>query len=293
MKIKRYATAAAALLLSASSWALTCAEHFAGGLPPAITNPSMAKQARTLCFDEFAVLHSGITRTPLWSAEKLSPDQLDQARAMVRQNDFHPETRIPASERAELRDYSRSGYDRGHLSPSGNMPTARAQQQSFSLANMVPQDSTMNRGLWEGIESAVRTYARKRGTVYVITGPLFEGDRIATLNNRVMVPTSLYKVVYDPARQQAGVYVARNTATMDYKVISVAALEARAGLVLLPGVPAKVKASAMSLPAPTPHGYGGAQGKNKAAPGQPDFPHFPSGASLLAQAVRSITHRRY
>lgn len=293
MNLKRILAAGGALLLSASSWAFACAEHFAGGQPPTITNPAMAKQARTLCYDQFAVLHSGITRTPLWSAEKLSAGQLDQARSMVRQNSFHPETQIPASERAELRDYSRSGYDRGHMSPSGNMPTPRAQQQSFTMANMVPQDSNMNRGLWEGVESAVRTYAKKRGTVYVITGPLFEGNRLLTLNNRVMVPTSLYKVVYDPARQQAGAYVARNTATMDYQVISVAALEARAGLDLLPGVPAKVKASAMSLPAPTPHGYGGAQGKNKGAPSQPDFPHLPSGASLMAHMVRSITNRRY
>jgi endonuclease G len=140
------------------------------------------------------------------------------------------------------------------------MPTPQAQMQSFTLANMIPQNPNNNRNLWEGIESAVRTYTKSHGTVYVITGPLFEGASLQRLNNRVMVPTSIYKVVYDPQRKQAAAYVVKNAAGMDYKVLSVAALEARAGISLLPGVPDSVKSSAMSLPTPTPHGFGGHSG---------------------------------
>ena len=45
------------------------------------------------------------------------------------------------------------------MSPNGDMGTPEAQQQSFSLANMIPQAPKLNRVLWEGIESAVRNWA--------------------------------------------------------------------------------------------------------------------------------------
>ena len=43
----------------------SCDDHFVAGQPPRITNPKLGKDAETLCFNVFSVLHSGITRTPL------------------------------------------------------------------------------------------------------------------------------------------------------------------------------------------------------------------------------------
>lgn len=287
MSLKSLYLAAYLVLASSLTWATACPEHFAGGQAPVTTNRAMSKSARQLCYDQFAVLHSGVTRTALWSAEKLTRATLSGAKGLVRQNDFHPDPRVPAGERAELRDYARSGYDRGHLSPSGNMGSMRAQQQSFTLANMIPQNPTNNRHLWEGIESAVRTYAKTNGIVYVITGPLFEGDRIKWLNSRVAVPTSIYKVVYDPQRGSAAAYVARNVDTTDYQVISVAALEARAGFNLMPGLSGGVKAKAMELPSPTPF-RSRESAKNTHQPQNTD-----QAISLVANLMRGFTKGRF
>ena len=125
-----------------------CPEFFPGGQPPVLVNPRPAERTTLLCNDAYAVLASGVTRGPLWSAEHPTAASLAAARDTPRQGEFHLETRLPPEDRVQLGDYRRSGYDRGHMAPSGDMPDARAQQQSFSLANMVPQTGVLNRGVW-------------------------------------------------------------------------------------------------------------------------------------------------
>lgn len=238
---------------AAFSASTACPAHYAGGQAPEITNTRLASKAREACYMAFGVMHSGLSRTPLWSAEHLTRDHLVEASHLPRVNSFHPEDRLPSGDRAELRDYARSGFDRGHMAPSADMPTPEAQQESFSLANMVPQDPDNNRHLWEGIESAIRTLTKQRGELYIITGPLFRGGSLQQLNGRVLVPTHLFKAVYDPQRRDAAAYLVENTATPVYSIISLAELEELAGIDLFPALPAGVKQTAMPLPAPRAH----------------------------------------
>ena len=120
--------------------ATACPEDFVGGRPPAIVNPKIAASTYPLCFSGFATLFSGVTRTPVYSAEHLTAARIEAARGMVRVDTFHPESRLPVEVRSELSDYRRSGYDRGHMAPNGDMGDAASQGDSFSLANMVPQN---------------------------------------------------------------------------------------------------------------------------------------------------------
>ena len=146
--------------------ATACPEHYAQGQPPAITRESLKARTRELCFRAFAVMHSGLSRTPLWAAEHLVRDNVQAARELVRKDSFRAETRLPAADRAELADYARSGFDRGHLAPNGDMPDPDSQAESFSLANMVPQVHANNAGVWAGIEPPCATSpcARARST---------------------------------------------------------------------------------------------------------------------------------
>ena len=174
-----------------------CPQHYVGGVAPEITSVKVAARTTELCYEAFGVEYSGVTRTPLWSAEHLVRANVESAQAMSRQNSFHAESQLPAGERAELADYARSGFDRGHMAPNGDMPTRSAQFESFTLANMVPQDPNNNRYIWEGMESAVRRLAKSDGEVYVISGPAFLGTELQQIGN-VLVPTHLFKVVYRP-----------------------------------------------------------------------------------------------
>ncbi|KQO27202.1 DNA/RNA non-specific endonuclease [Acidovorax sp. Leaf78] len=177
-----------------------CPQFFASGIPPVITS---RPQLRELCYEAFAVLHSGTTKTPVYVAQRLnrrSVEDADEKRAKR----FFADARLPSAERAELEDYKHSGYSRGHMAPAGDMPTPTAMAQSFSLANMVPQNAQHNGGAWNKIEQDTRHYARRaQGDVFVITGPVFTdaGPRIG--GGGVKVPTYLYKLVYDATTQKA------------------------------------------------------------------------------------------
>jgi endonuclease G, mitochondrial len=231
----------------------SCLQHFVGGTPPALLKPQLAQGTQALCYEQFAILHSGVVRTPLWSAEHLTRDQVEAAEQLKRRSRFHHEARLPPEDRAELADYARSGYDRGHMSPSGDMATPTAQYQSFSLANMIPQHPCNNEVLWEGIESAVRDLASAEGEIYVVTGPIYEGTDIPFLNGRVGVPSRIYKAVHDPARRAAAAYVTPNADGMDWQAISIDQLARITGIDPFPALPAKVKAVATPLPTPQPH----------------------------------------
>src|SRR3954454_15225265 len=231
----------------------SCPQHFAGGISPALLKPQLAQRTQALCYEQFAVLHSGIVRTPLWSAEHLTRDRVEAASQLKRSNSFHRETRLPPQNRAALADYARSGYDRGHMSPSGDMATPNAQYESFSLANMIPQHPCNNEVLWEGIESAVRDLASTEDEIYVVTGPIYEGTDIPFLNGRVGVPSQIYKALFDPARRAAAAYVTPNADGMDWQAISIDQLAQITGIDPFPALPAKVKAVATPLPTPQPH----------------------------------------
>src|SRR5215203_3048616 len=69
-------------------------QHVAGGIPPALLKPQHARGTQMLCYEEFAVLHSAAVRTPLWSAEHLTREQIEAASQLKRRNAFHSEPRL-------------------------------------------------------------------------------------------------------------------------------------------------------------------------------------------------------
>ncbi len=265
-----------------------CPLHFAAGQPPKLINPKLKSRTQELCFEAFAVLHSGMSRTPLYAAEHLTRQNLEKARELSRKDSFQAEDRLPERDRAELSDYSRSGYDRGHLAPNADMPTRKAQAESFSLANMVPQVHANNAGVWAGIEAAARELARNEGELYVISGPVFAGDNIKSIGRGVLVPTQLWKVIYSPKQQRAGAYLIDNDESQDYQVISIAQLQKLAGIDPLPALPAKAREQAMNLPKPQANRGGGPKSQPQQ---QEEKSTLDSVLRLLLELVKGIMGR--
>ena len=225
-----------------------CSQSFYGGVYPEFTNPKLSNNTQALCMDGFAVMYSGVSRTPLWSAEYLDRKRLQQAKEIDREDSFHEESRLPKSMRAKLSDYSGSGYDRGHLAPNGNMANRSQQYDSFSLANIAPQSPRNNRYVWRNIESATRYLTQQYGEVYTVTGVAFTDKKTKQLPDRVLVPSHFFKAVYIPATNQAGVYYAPNDESERIEVISLDELTTKIGIDVLPVLDAQTKAQAFDLP---------------------------------------------
>lgn len=248
---------AVALVVSFSAFAETaCPEHFSNGMAPEFTNNRLSGKTVEICYSQFAVMHSGITYGPLWAAEHLTADRVLRAKQLDRKNTFHADPNIPEDQRAELNDYKGSGFDRGHMAPNKDFDNPKAQNECFSLANMIPQNPNNNQNLWEGIESAIRTYTLQEKELYIVTGPLFLGDKLQRLNGKILIPTQVFKAIYNPSTRRAGAYLANNAEGMDYKTVSIAELNNLTGFDVFPGLSDDVKRAGMILPEPTPHGSG-------------------------------------
>ncbi len=230
----------------------TCTDHFLGVEMPNVS-PNRARKTRFLCFSEYAVLHSALTKTPVWSAERLTSERIEAAAGVPRKNAFHAEQRLAPNERAELADYKESGFDRGHMAPAGDMSTPKAKRESFSLANMIPQHPCNNEELWEGIESAVRQLVVDEDEVYVVTGPVYPSSaELKQIGDGVIIPTHVFKAIYVPTINGAAAYVTPNTDGKEWKGISLNDLNKLIDVDIFPKLPQSVKNTAMKLPDPLP-----------------------------------------
>lgn len=203
----------------------SCADLFPASNPINTATVPATMKPLALCSDNFAVLYSQSSKTPLVVVERLNAAQLKDAKGEERTNQFYADPRIPKGARAELSDYraQHPAMDRGHQSPAADAPSANAMAQSFALSNMVPQDPTNNRKIWSKVEADVRKFAvRAGGDVFVFTGPLFDAGYGTIGDNKVWVPTRLFKLVYDASSKRAWAYVLPNAETrierpMDYE----------------------------------------------------------------------------
>lgn len=112
---------------------------------------------------------------------------------------------------------------------------------TFLMSNMSPQLPGFNRAGWKGLENRERRWATERREVWVFAGPLWEGDEIRFIGDRVPVPTHFWKVVYDAETQEAISFVLPHrdlrTSELHAFVECIDEIEVRSGLNLSRALP--------------------------------------------------------
>ena len=153
-------------------------------------------------------------------------------------------------------------YDRGHQVASNDRQTTTEQnQQTFYYTNMTPQYSSLNQGQWVELEKKVQgvaTVTTGNDTLYVVTGPLFEGKlESATDKNGAScpAPSGYWKCLMKCTFSSPGVMSAAvgcaylfdtNSSNIAPSVVTIDTIESRTGFDFFVNVPSTLQNAAES-----------------------------------------------
>ena len=164
--------------------------------------PSVSNPTSEVCHEGYAAAVDDNALIPRWVAYRLTGEH--SIGCNHRDDDFHAEEQLSGKPRQEPDDYKASGYDRGHQAPAQDFAwSSKEMSDSFSMANMAPQVSGLNRDGWEYLEETVRAWAFARGELIIYVGPVVAPNALVIGRDRISVPQAFWKVVIDPHQHKA------------------------------------------------------------------------------------------
>ncbi len=156
--------------------------------------PSIVKE-----YEGFTVNFNPENRTPNCVAWILQGNETEGA--STRSNKFWTDPDVEGC--PDTRDYSRSGYDRGHLCPAGEQKWSNeAMHHSFVMTNICPQKHELNSGAWKTLEDKERVWAKRDSMLVIVAGPIYEESDTERIGyGKVRVPSAFFKVLLAPYAQ--------------------------------------------------------------------------------------------
>lgn len=141
----------------------------------------------------YTVSYNPEWHVPNWVAWELTNQE--SSGEEKRSNHFVPDPLVEGDP-VVTKDYSGSGYDRGHMAPAGDMKwSEQAMRESFYMTNMCPQLHNLNAGDWKSLEDLERDWAQAYGNIYIACGPIVD-ETYETIGNvrKIAIPSAFYKV---------------------------------------------------------------------------------------------------
>lgn len=136
-----------------------------------------------------------------------------------RYDSFLPDPDLPKDYQVVTKDYSNSGYDRGHMCPAAdNKDSEEHMRTSFMMTNMCPQTHNLNAGDWAELEDQCREWAQSYGSVYIVAGPIFDSKKPKKIGQegrmKISVPDRFFKCVLMLGREPKTIaFIYPNAAT--------------------------------------------------------------------------------
>ncbi len=163
--------------------------HTALGIPgPASVDPAHYLLVKA----EFVISYNGTRKGANWVSWLLDGTSFGGA---IRTRTWRSDTTLPSSvPQAYDSDYTNSGYDRGHMCPSGDRTrTEDPNRVTFTLSNALPQAHNVNAGPWEELEGYLQGLAIEGRQLFIMAGGVYD-DTPPTIGRGVAVPGATWKV---------------------------------------------------------------------------------------------------
>ena len=189
-----------------------------------------------ICREAYALSSNDETKFADWVAYRVTKQQLECE--TPDQRNWKPDPAIAPEETLEPSDYKgtgKAGYDRGHQAPLASLKCLNWQEANY-LSNITPQKAELNRGLWKTLEDYERELAKKRGEIFVITGPVYEEKmpKLPGADERHRVPSGYWKILYIKSGLMLPYYFAQNArGDLNWEVtyqVNLVEIERRSGL---------------------------------------------------------------
>jgi len=113
---------------------------------------------------------------------------------------FYADRDIPSQYRTTSSDYTKNEFhaDRGHLAPDASFDYSEQSLHSvYSMANIIPQYSMINRKTWVKAERYERQMASRLGRVSVINGVVYSANPERMRKSGIAYPDAYWKMLYD------------------------------------------------------------------------------------------------
>jgi len=124
---------------------------------------------------------------------------------------FYTEKNLPKKYRSHTKDYTHSGYDRGHLANDASFDySKKIVRKTYSMANIIPQAPNVNRRTWIKAEKLERSVASKLGEVSVINGVIYSSNPKRIGKNKIAIPDAFWKMIYNDKKNYKKCFYYKN-----------------------------------------------------------------------------------
>ena len=153
-------------------------------------NQVIDKEFLVICYDYMLKVAKSVSYT-------LAGDLVNELNIEDRPS-FYVEEAIDSEYRATTRDYSHSGYDRGHLAPDASFDWSQESLDStYSLANIIPQVPVVNREMWVEAEKYERRKAVELTELNVVNVVEYNSTSTHIGEHNISVSIGFYKILFN------------------------------------------------------------------------------------------------